>query len=248
MANGTFFGSGTLWATPTSGDKTPRRFGILQDAGVDITTTVKELYGEYEYPVEVARGKGSISVKANYAGFSAAFWNAVFFGNGDLSDGHEALAELEAATVPAADPYTVNVANAVTFVGDLGVFNAATGDQFTLVDDAPAQGQYTVSPAGQYAFNASDAGAALLFTYRYTVAGVGETLKITNQRLGSAPDFSVHLYGKIKGKAATIHLHRVTASKLGFATKQEDFALPAFEAKAMANDLGQVMDFSFGWK
>lgn len=248
MAAGTFFGSGTLWATPTSGDKTPRRFGILQDAGVDFTSTVKELYGEYEYPVEVARGKGSISVKANYAGFSAGFWNAVFFGGGALTNGHEALAELEAATVPAAGPYTVNVANAVTFVGDLGVYDAATAAQFVRVDDAPAQGEYTVTPAGQYTFATADADTAVLFTYRYTVADVGETLEITNQRLGSSPDFSVHLYGKVKGKPATMHLYRVTAAKLGFATKQEDFALPAFEGKAMANDLGQVARFSFGWK
>lgn len=249
MADKVMFGSGSLWATPSTGDQTPRRFGVLQDVSMELNYTVKELHGEYEFPIEVARGKGSISLKANYAGISAAFWNAVFFGNGVITDGYDQVAELEAGVIPAAaGPYTVNVANAATFKEDLGVFFADTAVQLKRVAAAPAAGEYTVTPAGQYTFAAADAEKAVLFTYRYTVANAGQTLAINNQRLGSAPDFGIHLYSKFKGNPVTFKLYRAMGTKLTFGTKQEDFTIPNFEGKVMADSLNRIGTLAFGWK
>lgn len=250
MGEKTMFGSGSLWASPSSGDPTPRRFGVLQDVSLEMSYSTKELYGEYEFPVEVARGKGSISLKASYAAFSAAFWNAVFFGNGELVDGHDAIAELEAAAVPSVAPFSLNAANAQTWQEDLGIYYADTAQQLTRSPDAApfAAGQYVVSPAGQYLFHADDKAKGLLLTYRYTVATAGQTLVLSNQRLGSAPDFAVHLYGKFKGRPVTFKLFRAMGAKLTFATKQEDFTIPSFEGKAMADDLNRIGSLSFGWK
>lgn len=51
-----------------------------------------------------------------------------------------------------------------TWLTDVGVTYATSGVALTLVTGAPAVGQYAVT-AGNYQFNTSDAGAAILITY-----------------------------------------------------------------------------------
>lgn len=246
----TMYGSGTLWATPASGDTTPRRFGILSEASVEFTSTVKELHGQDDFPEEVASGKRSLTLKAKNATIGGAFFNSIFFGNGVISSGHDKTAELEAAAIPdTSGPYTVTVSNAVSFKDDLGVVYADTADSFKRVDGAPAAaGEYQVSPAGIYTFHVGDKAKGILISYTYAVAGSGETLTVSGQKMGTAPKFSVHLYGKYDGRQATLKLFSVVSTKLALAFKNEDFTVPDLEAKGMKDAAGRVFAWSYSWK
>jgi hypothetical protein len=64
------FGSGALWGerTDVTGSGIgPRQFGVLQDIQIDFDWTDKELYGQLQFPVAIARGQGKISGKAKFA-------------------------------------------------------------------------------------------------------------------------------------------------------------------------------------
>ena len=50
---------------------TPVPFGALQDVSMDISSSKKELYGQRQFPLAVARGTGKIDCKAKAASFSA---------------------------------------------------------------------------------------------------------------------------------------------------------------------------------
>ena len=55
------FGSGALWgerSDVTGSGIGPRQFGVLQDIQIDFDWTDKELYGQLQFPVAIARGQG----------------------------------------------------------------------------------------------------------------------------------------------------------------------------------------------
>ena len=77
------FGSGALWGERT--DLTgsgigPRQFGVLQDIQIDFDWTEKELYGQLQFPVAIARGQGKISGKAKFAQILGLLYSDIFFG------------------------------------------------------------------------------------------------------------------------------------------------------------------------
>jgi ribosomal protein L6P/L9E len=75
------FGTGTLTVTPRNGEES--MFGTVQEVGVDISYGAKELYGEHQFPVDIARTQGKISIKAKAAKIDAKLFNDVFF-HGDV--------------------------------------------------------------------------------------------------------------------------------------------------------------------
>src|SRR5437016_5845591 len=78
------FGSGSLIATPIGGNlgpnPTPMQFGTLQDVDLEITGDTKLLYGQYQTPDAVGRGKVKVSGKAKYAKLNGKQTNDLFFG------------------------------------------------------------------------------------------------------------------------------------------------------------------------
>lgn len=240
------FGSGTLFATPIGGNlaanPTPMQFGTLQDVSLDISFDTKELYGMYQFPDVIARGKGKITGKAKFAKLNGKMINDLFFGQ-TVSSG-QTLAQLdEAAAVPASTPYTYTVANTATFVEDQGVRYSATGDSLARVASAPVQGQYSVSNTGVYTFAAADSNAGVLISYTYTVTASGKTTAIINQLLGYAPTFSCVLRELFNGQQSDVKLYACIGSKLSRATRQDDFMVPEFDFSAFANAAGKVIDF-----
>jgi hypothetical protein len=96
------FGSGVLVGARTDiAGATPRQFATLQDVSVDFKGEIKQLYGQYQFPEAVARGKTSVSVKAKYGRVSGALFNDLFFGQASAVGATLAIFR-EAATVPAA--------------------------------------------------------------------------------------------------------------------------------------------------
>jgi len=231
------FATGDLFSTPVDGGA-PFKFGALQDVSVDFSADVKQLFGQYQFPLDVARGKTKIEGKAATGNIDAAAFNTFYF-NQTVTSGQLQRAINEAASVPAMMPYTVSVDEAANFYMDLGVFYAATGVQLVQVASAPAAGQYSVSDMGVYTFNASDASEALLFNYLWNDSA-GQTLDIGNPLMGDTPKFRMVLSQTYAGKTFTLVLYSCTAEKLSLPLKQDDYLIADLTFQAQANDANQV--------
>src|ERR1700746_1030941 len=173
------FGSGAIWGERTDATGSgigPRQFGVLQEIQIDFDWSDKELYGQRQFPIAIARGQGKITGKAKFAQILGLLYSDIFFGLTPAT-GQFAVAQLEAATVPATTPYTVIPANAANYNADLGVVYAATGKRFNRVTTPAAAGQYSVNFAtGVYTFSSADASAAVLISYTYNIATSGNRL------------------------------------------------------------------------
>ena len=122
-----------------------------------------------------------------------------------------------------------------------GVRYLSTGLPLVRVASAPAIGQYSVS-GSTYTFNTGDNTAVVLVSYTFSVAASGTQLNIKNQLMGFAPTIQVLLETVYNSNQFSVLLYSVVASKLSFATKQEDFIIPEFDFEAFANAAGQVID------
>ena len=234
------FGAGSLYGVPTTTGSTPAKFGGLQEVSFDFTFSVKELYGQYQFPLCVARGTAKVSAKAKQANIQALMFNQIFFGQTLTPAASKILAVDEPGTVPASVAYTVSVSNSTRWVTDLGVTYAATGLPLTAVTTPSAAGQYSVA-AGVYTFNVADASAAVLISYTYT-ATTGNTITIQNQLIGVTPYFSSAFQTKDPrtGKNLSFVFNSCTSSKITLATKLEDFIIPEFDFSIFADASGTI--------
>ncbi|MFZ1961441.1 MAG: hypothetical protein WAU63_09365 [Methylovirgula sp.] len=238
------FGSGVLLGTRTDIDNaTPVNFGLVQEVTIDEQAGVKELYGQYQRPLAIARGTIKTTGKAKVARISGLAFANLYYGLTPAA-GQVATSFAEAGTVAASTPYIVNVVNAANFVADAGVLYAASGLPLTKVASSPSAGQYSVAD-GVYTFNAADAGKAVLVTYTYAIAGSGQKFTVANQLIGTTPTFQAIFYTTFQGQAVTLQLNNCTSSKLSFGTKLEDFTLPEFDFSCFADSSGDVMTWSF---
>jgi len=79
------FGSGVLLGTRTDiANATPVNFGLVQEVTIEESATVKEIYGQYQYPLVAARGTVKTTGKAKVArisglAFANLFWHYTFF-------------------------------------------------------------------------------------------------------------------------------------------------------------------------
>jgi hypothetical protein len=168
------FGSGNLWGTPlqdASGNAlanpSPVLFGTLQEVSIDISFDTKMLYGQLQFPVDVARGKGKATGKAKAANINGALFNSIFFGqtmsSGILRDVYDVVGSVIPTT-----PFQVTpvVPNSGTWATDLGV-RTVLGTPLVRVASAPTTGQYSVA-AGVYTFASADVGLTFYISYQYT--------------------------------------------------------------------------------
>ncbi len=142
------FGSGTLWGIRTDiADSTPIRFGTLQEVQVDFQGEVKELYGQQQFPVDVARGKHKIMGKAKMAEINALTFNDLYFGQ-TRQTGQMQFAqgeELTMATVSAAVSADTTSGTTLTFTSvPAGVLAGAPVKNVTAPSSIAA-GTYVVS-------------------------------------------------------------------------------------------------------
>lgn len=236
------FGSGILWGTRNDiANGTPVRFGALQDVSIDFDGETKELYSQYQFPIDTARGKMKITGKAKLARMSTVQYNALFFGQSQTT-GQKLTSYDEAATVPGT-PYQVTVAQGATFIADLGVRLASTGEPLTLVASGPTTGQYTVATGGVYTFAAADTTKAMLFDYVYS-AVTGFTVAGANLLMGSSPRWGATFTSNYEGDTTTLRLYSCITNKMGLATKIDDYTIPELDFSAFANAAGQVFEFS----
>jgi hypothetical protein len=236
------FGSGVLYGRNTTANSTPVRFGGLQGVTLDMSFNLKELYGQYQFPIALGRGTGKVTGKADWAQINAAAWNDLFFGNTNPATGSTVTAVAEAATVTA---NIVTASHNTTFLQDMGVVLASDGSLFVKVANAPVGQQYSCNEStGVYTFNSSQANAAVLVSYTWADASNGKKITVTNQLLGQAPEFSVVFTEVFQSKKMTFVLNRCMSNKLSLATKLEDFGIPSFDWSSFADASNNVMTIS----
>jgi hypothetical protein len=242
------FGSGVLLGTRTDiANATPVNFGLVQEVTIEETATVKELTGQYQRPVAIARGTIKTTGKAKVARISGIAFGNLFYGV-TPSSGQIATSFAEGPTAIPTTPFTITVVNAVSYVDDAGVINAATGLPLTLVSSSPIAGQYSVNTStGVYTFSAADnvAGVRVLISYTYGITSAGQKIAVANQLLGTTPTFKAKFYTTFQGQAISLQLNNCTANKLAFDTKLEDFIIPEFDFSCFADASGNVMTWSF---
>lgn len=238
------FGVGSLWAARTDiSNPTPAQFGTLQDISVDFDFTNKPLMGQYQIAVAVARGGMKVDLKAKSATINSGIFNQSFFGQTQTVGGLTTILN-EADSVPGSTTFTITVAQAATFKTDLGVVYAATGIRLTRVASLTAVGQYSVNTTtGVYTFFSGDASAAVLISYSYTLASGAQLITITNQLMGSAPQFQVNLTNTYAGKLFALQLNACISTKLSLPFKNEDWTITEIDISAFAdasNTLGTM--------
>ncbi len=235
------FGSGNMFGIPSGSNPTPAQFGILQNVEIDIAYTLKELYGQNQSPVAVARAAQKITGKASFAQINARAYNTLFVG-GTLTSGTSGKLQVtnETGTIPAVSgPYTVTVANSANFLQDGGVLFAATGVQLTRVASGPTTGQYSVS-AGVYTFAAADTLLGVLISYTYSTSSGASLITIGNPLMGSGPTFQINLANTFNSKVINFQLNACVSNKLTFPFQNQDFMVSDFEFEAYADTAGIV--------
>lgn len=239
------FGSGSMYATPlvdASGNAitnpTPVKFLACQDITIDVSFDLKQLHGQNQMPIAVARGKGKVNVKAKFGQVNGALFNSAFFGQ-TLISGQDGYVQALVSTAIPATPFTITPTppNSGVWSADMGVRTAA-GTPMTRVASSPASGQYSIS-AGVYTFAAADTLLEVFIDYRFTQL-TGKSISIANQLLGSIPTVSLDIVIPFKGKALTWKFPQAVAGKMAMATKLDDFSIPELDFDIFADDGGNV--------
>ena len=265
------FGSGYLYGVPlqgTTSQQTPVLLGTLQDCMYDISSTIKELFGQLQFPVQVGRGPAKFTGKAKMGAFSALSWNNFFFGPG-LSGGayptntstaintvtHEGTATTGTAIPTTPFQLTAAMTGGGTFDTDLGVVygtlgtNVNAGSPLKKVPSAPATGQYSVSAAGVYTFASADnvSGFGVFLAYTFQPTTPNRWIQAINNNdfpMGQAPTFQIVHYVPYGtgGTDATFKIYSAISSKLAFGFKNTDFTIPEIDFTMFANAAGKVFD------
>ncbi len=241
------FGPGSLYITRTDIlNATPINIGYAQEFSLDESAETKELFGQDQYPLVVARGTIKVTGKAKAAELSAIAVNNAFHGESGFSVGQILFAPAEAHTIPTT-PYEVTVTHNADFNSDLGVVYAATGLPFIKVaGPTPSAGQYVVDPAtGIYTFAAADTTIAVLITYAYDAASGGQIVTVTNKLIGNTPTFQLDYATSLNNNPYYLRLFQCVSSKLSQSFKLTDFSMPEIDFSIFANPSGQVYSASY---
>lgn len=237
------FGPGIAIATRTDvTPSTPINFGYAQSLTLTFKGESKELYGQNQLPLVVARGTVKVTGKIVSAQDSGLLMNSVFWGQSFTSGGYTWNIG-EAHSVPASSSYTVTVTNSANFDQDLGVVYSATGLPFTKVASVAAIGQYSVS-AGVYTFDVADASAAVAITYSSTVTS-GQNIVIANQLIGYTPTFQLDYFTTLNQptpKSIGIRMFSCVSDSLSNDYKLTDFGMPTFDFGCFVNSAGHLME------
>lgn len=225
--------------------------GFAQELSLELAGTVKELYGQKQYPIVAARGTIKATGKLKAATLSGLAWNNLFFGQGFTTGG--LLWNIDESGVIPTTPFTITVTNAATFDADLGVKYATTGLPLQRVTaGSEAVGKYSVTESGaskgKYVFSTSDAALTVLLTYTSTIAG-GQQMIVTNQLIGSTPTFQLDYYTNLNQpttKPFIVRVYVCVGSKIiPLMGKLEDYTQPEVDFSFYANASDQVMNLVF---
>lgn len=265
------FGSGVLWGTPLTDYQgnaivvpTPVVVANMQDASIDISFDVKKAYGSQQFPIDVARGKGSIMGKAKFLSAGAQLINSLVFGQVLTRTGVADVYDTVGIAIPttpfnitisssAASATNVQIPGSGAGVTSLGVRDAL-GNPMIAVASGPTTGQYeVVSITGgtiTLLFATADAGKTVFLDYQYTYSGSGAVSDlpgnsiITNALMGYAPTFQADFFNAHGGKQLTVRLFNAVSTKFQMvATKLDDYGEVEIDFEGFSNTANQVMQW-----
>lgn len=255
MAQQVSFSQGAAWLAEVdsvisgTSDNGSRMVGILQESTVDFSWTTKQLWGQNQYPAVIARGEAKVTLKLTWAALDLQLIANTLFGT-STATGQFAISQDEQQVVGASSPYTFAVANASSFVYDLGVRYASSGVSLQRVMTPSAAGQYSVNySTGVYTFSVGDANIPMLVSYHYTNNTTGKLLTVANQLQGATPYFRCALFNSISPNPPPISasavpwalcFNAVTANKVSMPRKVNEFTILEIEAEAFADGSGTV--------
>ena len=246
------FGPGDLVLAPKTGtDLTPVMFN-LQGFDVEYKFDNKSLFGRNQFPLVVARGKGSITTKMQNATVNGASFNRVFFGAAAQvsTAGQLKTAMREVLVFAGGATTTTAVANA-GFKMDLGAIRVDVATPLTKLNTAPvapatpAEGTYWCDGAGNYSFNAANVAGGLVANYTFMTAA-GSTTTINNVPMGTGPQCLLLYTTNFQGSQVTMQLNMVQATGLKMAFKLDDFMIPEQDVAAFADITNTVGMMSYG--
>ena len=242
------FNTGVMIATPNGGNEganpTPLALGILQEGAMDVSWDVKTLYGQNQFPVAVATGKGKVSGTAKFASVTGKTVSDLFFGQGTVT-GNNTPIYLEADTIPAT-PYQVTVAQSAHFVADLGVNYTATGVALVRVASGPVTGQYSVNAGtGVYTFAAADTTLGVQISYLYSISASGFKSVIANQLMGFGPQFEMDFWITYNNQTTLFRAYSCIMTKWGLPSKQGDFLIQDVAFECFANAAGNIFELDY---
>lgn len=215
------FGLGSVTLTPGGANPTPVQVAVLSDVAVDIGYDMKELRGQYQVPVDAARGPAKITGKAKNAAIFSSLLFAALGGAVAPVAGSKIGITGEAGVIPGT-PFQITVAQSATWYEDLGVVDLTAGKQLTRVAAAPATGQYSVA-AGVYTFAAADTAHNVAISYSYTAAAVGKTITLNNQPMGASTPYILSVYNTYGTKSFGWRFPAVHIPKLNVGMKAEAY-------------------------
>lgn len=238
------YGAGTLWVTPKTDAlgavlavPTPFQLGVLQDVSFDVEFEQKLLYGQSQYPIDWARGKGKIGIKAKNAEINFLPFSAMFLGQSATDGLYDAFVDDAGVIIPAGGVITVVPPNGGTFFATAAVRSDINGTPLIRVLANPATGQYTVDNTGKFTFAAADVGNTVYIDFMYSGATGGKIISAANLRMGAVPSFKLTLSMRRNGRTLTLEFPRCSSKKLGMSLKQEDFLIPEFDMEAIADEV-----------
>jgi hypothetical protein len=257
------FGPGILIVQRTDiAIPSPVNIGYAQEFSLEAAGTIKELYGQYQWPLAVARGtiKGTGKVKA--AVLSGLAWAAAFYGGSGASTTGQVAWNVGSTYSLSTAATSLQVGSSLTFDADLGItYGASTvnapGLPFQRVSTGnEALGKYSITTGspGLYNFSAADttsinAGATNPIKVTYTnTTSTGQSLLVANQLIGSTPTFQLDYYTNLNqptSKPFAVRVYQCVSSKHMIPFKLEDFGIPEFDLSFFANASGNVFNAVF---
>ena len=235
------YGAAFLYINPNAANLATPTMPIfpftVQDAGFDIKGKADELRGQLRNAEDVAVGDLSVTGKFGIGRKDFLLLNQILFADTSVTGG-TTVSPLEAHTIPAT-PYEVTIAppGTGTFVEDLGVMYALTGERFQAVSGSlTGAGQYKVdADTGIYTFDAADTLINVVISYSYSLAS-GVTFEVNNQIQGYGPQcefFFVDRYALQAGISNCMWIKAVKVHSVsGLGNKRDKYAMAEVEYTA----------------
>lgn len=251
------FGPGILIVSRTDiAVPAPVNVGFANEFSFEAAGTTKQLYGQFQYPLAVARGTIKATGKFKAAVLSGLAWSALFYGVSASTTNQIAWNVGSTFTLSTASTAAVQVGSSLTFDADLGITYAASGLPLQRVSTgSEATGKYSITTGspGLYNFSAGDTtggptgGTPIKVTFTNTTS-VGQSLLATNQLIGSTPTFQIDYFTNFNqptSKPFVVRIFSCVAAKHNLVFKLEDFMMPEFDFDIFANAAGNVWNLVF---
>lgn len=247
MSQSVIYGNGSIILTPTlNGDgtaiavPTPVRVRDIQNiSGLDFKYDTKDAYGDGQFPLYGAKGKGSFGF--SYEALSQTLKQINLAHGQTITTGREILYEDKTGSAIPTTPYqiTPTIPGSGAWVSDQGVYDALTGDELVRVASAPATGQYSVT-AGVYTFAATDTTKTVYIDYLYSIS-TGKKLTLQSQAMGFTPFYSALLSVKYQDDGLLFNFKRVMVESMSTGTKKDDFEMIKYSCKVYADPITKVV-------